>query len=54
MNLRSITMGQALETIAQESRIVRPIMFISPESLRASYGTWEESLRDVMEELPQQ
>jgi len=58
MNIRSITMGQALETLAQESRIVTgtAVMFHGDESI--SYRMGEDSeppFRDVTEseELPQ-
>ena len=47
MNLRSIDMGRALDTLTQESRIIPTIMFLGSESV--SYGIGEETLPDVME-----
>lgn len=48
MNIRSITMGQALETLAQQSRVVPTMIFRNPEE--------EEHFPDVMEleELPRE
>ena len=60
MNIQSITMGEALETLAQQGRIIPTIMFQvrDPESFSVGYGTEEESFPDVTRsedsELPQQ
>jgi len=53
LNIRSITMGQALETLAQQTRAVPSIVFHAPESV--SYRMGEEHFHDGMEleELPQ-
>ena len=52
MNIRSITMGEALETLAQQSLIVPSILFRRSESVNNEMG--EESFRESVElvELP--
>ena len=57
MNIRSITMGQALETLAQQSRIVPTMIFRNPESaVTTGHRMGEEHFSDGMElgELPPQ
>lgn len=49
MNLRSVTMGRAMETLAQQTRIVPTIMFRSSESVSYGMGELEEPPPDVME-----
>ena len=47
MNIRAVAMGRALETLAQQSRIISPTIFRGHAS-----GTGEEpSCRVVIEEL---
>ena len=59
MNIRSITMGQALETLAQQSRIVPTLIFPSrgSESVSSYDGMGEEPFPNVMDPevlLPQE
>lgn len=49
MNLRSVTMGRAMETLAQQTRIVPTIMFRSSESVSYGMEELEEPPPDVME-----
>lgn len=53
MNVRSITMGKALESLAQQSRIVPTMLFRVPQNV--GHGM-EDAFQDGMEleELPQQ
>lgn len=52
MNIRSLTMGEALDSLAQQSRVLPTIVFRNPQSV--SHGMEEEPHVIELEELGDQ
>jgi hypothetical protein len=52
MNIRAVVMGRAMETLAQQSRIIPPTIFRGHASVNCRTGE-EPSCRVVIEELEQ-